>query len=78
MYVVLNNQCPNQNISPKLTPDEKITIEDICTKLINYLEENQFELADQYIHKMKELEAIWNPIMIRIYADQNQAEPTVD
>lgn len=64
-------------ISPNITPDSKIALEDMCTTLIHYLEENPSERKDIYDAKRHELEELWNPIMKKVYTDQsNRAEQT--
>lgn len=64
-------------ISPKISADCKIALEDMCTKLIHYLEENPSEEKTTYDSKRHELEELWNPIMKKVYAEQtSQVEQT--
>jgi len=56
------------NIINLIDPVTKSKIDSLCTLLINYAEDNQNEDKEMYDAKRKELEDVWNPIVIEMYA----------
>ncbi|MEW5208115.1 hypothetical protein AB0854_28460, partial [Bacillus cereus] len=61
------------NISGKLDPEDKQKIEKAIEDTINWLDTNQLAEVEEFEHKLKELEGLFNPIISKIYqggADQ--------
>ncbi|XWV26258.1 HSP70-like protein [Tupanvirus soda lake] len=71
-YVHSVKQASNdQNTSQVLTEEEKSKIESLCGELNKFIDEHQFEEREVYEAKRKELEDLWNPIAVRMYAQKN-------
>jgi len=51
----------------KFSSDEKTTVEKAVEDAIKWVEGNQTAHAEEYEAKQKELEAIFNPIISKIY-----------
>lgn len=60
----------NQNASQVITDEEKSKIESVCAELTNYVDEHPSENKETYEAKRKELEDVWNPIAVKLYAQQ--------
>ncbi|KCV70081.1 heat shock protein s [Fonticula alba] len=57
----------DDNIKGKLSAEDVASIEKAVDETIAWLDNNQEADKEEYIHKQKELEAITNPIMTRLY-----------
>jgi L1 cell adhesion molecule like protein len=56
------------NIIQLIDSVTKSKIDSLCTTLINYVEDNQNGCKETYDVKRKELEDVWNPIVVSMYA----------
>lgn len=51
----------------KLSADDRKKIEDKCDEIIKWLDRNQTAEKDEFEHHQKELEAVCNPIITKMY-----------
>ena len=63
----MKNTLNDEKVKEKFTEEDKSTIEDTSKEGLQYLESNPDASAEEYEAKQKELEAKFNPIMMRIY-----------
>merc|ERR1712146_100492 len=63
----MKNTLNEEKLKEAFTEDEKKTIEDCSKEGLQWLESNQDADADAIEGKQKELEAKFNPIMMRVY-----------
>lgn len=77
----------DQNASSIIDDQTKTSILEKCTELTMFIDDNQNETKETYEMRRKELEDMWNPIVKRMYEQQNSdssssstnhSEPTVD
>ncbi|KNE60198.1 hsp70-like protein [Allomyces macrogynus ATCC 38327] len=64
----LRNTINDDKVGGKLDKDDKDKLDAAITETINWLDHNQEAAKDEYEHKQKDLEAIANPIMTKLYA----------
>ena len=64
----MKNTLSDEKLRDKVTAEDKKTIEDKVQEISKWLETNQDATTEQYEAKQKELEAVANPIMQKIYA----------
>nr|QIX11771.1 heat shock protein 70 [Liposcelis entomophila]QSV39855.1 heat shock protein 70 cognate [Liposcelis entomophila] len=57
----------DEKLKDKISDTDKQTIQDKCNDIIKWLDANQLAEAEEYEHKQKELEAICNPIITKLY-----------
>lgn len=57
----------DEKLKDKISETDKQTIQDKCNDIIKWLDANQLAEAEEYEHKQKELEAICNPIITKLY-----------
>jgi len=55
------------NLKGKITDTDKTLITDKCNETIKWLDGNQFAEKEEFEHRQKELEAICNPIITKLY-----------
>jgi heat shock 70kDa protein 1/2/6/8 len=60
----------DQNISQAVDDDTKSKILSLCGDLNKYVEEHPTENRETYEAKRKELEDLWNPIAVKMYAQK--------
>jgi heat shock 70kDa protein 1/2/6/8 len=63
----LKNSLDDEKLRDKLSPDDKTSIGTACNDTISWLENNQDATKEEFDAKQKELEAVFHPIMTRIY-----------
>jgi len=63
----LKNSLEEQQISEKISPEDKKSIQDKASEIINWLDNNQSAEIDEFEDKKKELESVANPIMTKMY-----------
>ena len=63
----IRNTLNEENLKAKFTDEDKSTIEHLSKESLQWIESNPEGEADQYEAKLKELEAKFNPIMMRVY-----------
>jgi len=59
----------DEKFKAKLSDDEKKMISDKCEETIRWLDGNQQAEKDEFDHRQKELEDLFNPIVKRIYSE---------
>jgi L1 cell adhesion molecule like protein len=64
----LRNSLQEEKIQTKLSADDKKLVDDKITETINWLDANQAAEKEEFEAKQKELEAVANPILQRMYA----------
>merc|ERR1712004_301636 len=57
----------DENMKAKITEEEKKTINSKCDEALKWLESNQLGEVDEFQDKQKELEAVCNPIISKLY-----------
>merc|ERR1712047_240368 len=57
----------DENLKAKITEEEKKTINSKCDEALKWLESNQLGEVDEFQDKQKELEAVCNPIITKLY-----------
>merc|ERR1712004_133843 len=57
----------DENLKAKITEEEKKTIISKCDEALKWLESNQLGEVDEFQDKQKELEAVCNPIISKLY-----------
>lgn len=64
----LRNSMDEPNLKDKFEPADKEAIESAVKEALDWLEKNQLAEAEEFDAKTKEVEAIANPIMQKLYA----------
>ncbi|KAL5009593.1 hypothetical protein ScPMuIL_011898 [Solemya velum] len=62
-------------VADKLAEDDKKKILDKCSEIITWLDQNQLADQEEFDHKQKELEAVCNPIITKLYQQTGGAPP---
>merc|ERR1712013_979078 len=57
----------DEKVKDKISGDDKKTINDKCDDTIKWLDENQLAEVDEFQAKQKEVEAVCNPIITKLY-----------
>jgi len=57
-----------KGVADKIDDEDKETLEEAITEVLDWLDDNQEADAEEYEEKQKELEGVANPIMQKIYA----------
>lgn len=60
----------NEKTKQVLDEDSKSRIETLCSELVRYVDDHPNETKETYEAKRKELEDVWNPIAVKLYAQQ--------
>ncbi|KAI3817752.1 hypothetical protein L1987_11550 [Smallanthus sonchifolius] len=63
----MRNTISDEKVSEKIAAGDKKKMEDAIEQTINWLDANQLGEVDEFEDKMKELEAICNPIIAKMY-----------
>ena len=69
----MKNTLNDEKLKDKFSDEDKKTIEETSAEGLQYLESNQDASAEEYEAKQKELEAKFNPIMMRVYQQTGAA-----
>jgi len=64
-----------ESVKTKISENEKTTILDKCNETIKWLDGNQFAEKEEFEHRQKEMEAICNPIITKLYQGSGGAPP---
>lgn len=56
-----------ENLKTKISESDRTTIMDKCNETIKWLDANQLADKEEYEHRQKELEAVCNPIITKLY-----------
>ncbi|VDM15700.1 unnamed protein product [Wuchereria bancrofti] len=57
----------DEKLKDKISADDRKKIEDKCNEVIRWLDGNQTAEKDEFEHQQKEMEALCNPIITRMY-----------
>lgn len=71
----LKNSLNEETIKDKISQEDREAIENKCSEVISWLDENHNAFKDEYDAKKQELEALANPIMTKIYQDATGQMP---
>lgn len=69
----MKNQLEEEKLKEKFTDEDKKTISESTSETLQWLEGNQNSDTSEYEAKQKELEAKFNPIMMRVYQGTGSA-----
>jgi L1 cell adhesion molecule like protein len=69
----IKSSIEDSNIKDKLSESEKNMVTEKCNEAIEWLERNQMAEVEEYKDKQKELETIFNPIIMKLYGNPQQA-----
>lgn len=61
----------DQSLGQKIDDNTKTQLESKFSELLKFVDENPDEPGDVYEAKRKELEDLWNPIAVKLYAQEN-------
>lgn len=64
-----------ENLKGKIAESDKQVIVDKCNETIKWLDANQMGEKEEYEHRQKELEGIFNPIISKLYQGSGGAPP---
>merc|ERR1719422_2094868 len=59
----------DDKVKDKISDDDKKKISDKCDEAIKWLDANQLGEVDEFNEKQKEVEAVCNPIITKLYQD---------
>merc|ERR1712017_9699 len=65
----------DEKVKDKISEEDKKTILDKCSEIITWLDNNQTAEKEEFEHQQKELEAICNPIISKLYQQPGAAAP---
>merc|ERR1719265_2180480 len=71
----IKNSLNEEQLKDKIEQADKEAIESKAEEVISWLDANQTAEKDEYEDKNKELEAVVNPIMQKVYAASGGAPP---
>merc|ERR1712014_80436 len=63
----------DDKVKDKISEDDKKAINDKCDEAIKWLDSNQLAEVEEFNDKQKEVEAVCNPIITKLYADAGGA-----
>jgi len=69
----IKSSIEDSNIKDKLSESEKNMVAEKCNEAIEWLERNQMAEVEEFKDKQKELEALFNPIIMKLYGNPQQA-----
>ena len=69
----IKSSIEDSNIKDKLSESEKNMVTEKCNEAIEWLERNQMAEVEEFKDKQKELETLFNPIIIKLYGNPQQA-----
>lgn len=62
-------------LSDKISPDERLKIETSLKEALEWLDDNQIAERDDYEEKLKEVEAVCNPVIKQVYEKSGARPP---
>ncbi|GLJ42733.1 hypothetical protein SUGI_0885980 [Cryptomeria japonica] len=71
----MRNTVKDEKIASKLSPEEKEKIDKAVGDVLSWLDQNQLAEVEEFEDKQKELEAICNPIIAKMYGGADGAPP---
>lgn len=72
----LKQRVGEKELASKISEDDKKKIEDAAEEALKWLESNNQADADDFKNKQKEVEAIVNPIITKLYSKDGGSKPT--
>jgi len=69
----IKSSIEDSNIKDKLSESEKNMVKEKCNEAIEWLERNQMAEVEEFKDKQKELETLFNPIIMKLYGNRQQA-----
>ena len=69
----IKSSIEDSNIKDKLSESEKNIVTEKCNEAIEWLERNQMAEVEEFKDKQKELETLFNPIIMKLYGNPQQA-----
>ena len=72
----MRNTIKDDNVGAKLDPSDKQRIEKAIDDTIQWLDGNQLAEVDEFEDKLKELEALCNPVISKMYQGGGTAAPS--
>jgi len=69
----LKSSVNDAKFADKISPEDKEAIEKAASETINWIDNNENAETDEFEHKKKELEAVSNPIMAKLYQGEGGA-----
>jgi len=69
----IKSSIEDSNIKDKLSESEKNMVTEKCNEAIEWLERNQMAEVEEFKDKQKELETLFNPIIMKLYGNPQQA-----
>merc|ERR1712045_902088 len=70
----MRNTLQEEKLKDKFEGDDKDKIEKAVTDALDWLDKNQMAEKDEFEAKQKEIEAVVNPIMMKVYQAAGGAE----
>jgi L1 cell adhesion molecule like protein len=64
------------NIRSKISESDRSKVADKCSETLKWLDSNQTAETEEFADKQKELEAVCNPIITKLYQQGGQQQPT--
>merc|ERR1712062_234987 len=74
----MKNTLNDDKMKDKVTPADKAKLESAIDEALQWLEANQMAEKDEFDAKQKEVEAIANPIMMKVYQSNGGGEGMPD
>ncbi|XP_035388409.1 heat shock 70 kDa protein 1-like [Electrophorus electricus] len=63
----MKNSVEDENLKNNISEDDKKKVTERCNQAIMWLENNQLAEKEEYVHQLKELEKVCNPIIAKLY-----------
>ncbi|XP_035389714.1 heat shock 70 kDa protein-like [Electrophorus electricus] len=63
----MKNSVEDENLKSNISEDDKKKVIERCNQAIMWLENNQLAEKEEYVHQLKELEKVCNPIIAKLY-----------
>lgn len=67
----VKNAMNEEKIKQLIDTESKSKLEALFSEILNYIDEHPNESRDVYEEKRKQLEDVWNPIVVKLYSQQN-------
>jgi heat shock protein 1/8 len=71
----MKNSLDDEKLKSKFTDAERTTIETKTKETVTWMDNNNSAEQEELESKMKELEAVWNPIIQRVYSETGSEAP---
>merc|ERR1712206_68086 len=69
----IKSSVEDSNIKDKLSESERKMVTDKCNEAIEWLERNQMAEVEEFKDKQKELETLFNPVIMKLYGNPQPA-----